>query len=392
MLTMKYLARTLNLTSLLKKKSFFLLGPRSTGKTSLVRSQLPGVKVHDLLDPDVFGRLARRPKLLGEELGDDDRCVVIDEIQKLPSLLDEVHRLIETRKLRFLLAGSSARKLKRGGANLLGGRAWDASLYPLTFAEIPGFDLLRYLNRGGIPHVYLSEDFEEELRAYANLYLREEVQAESLTRKIDHFARFLDVMALQNGEELHYQGLASDAGVPARTLQNYVQLLEDTLIGFQVPAFQASRKRKAITRSKFYFFDIGVVNALARRGLIQPKSELFGKAFEHLLVLELRAYLGYRRRPEPLQYWRTGSGFEVDCVIGNRLALEFKATDLVTERHLRGLKALREEGLVKDYAVVSTDPVARTVDGIRVYPWKDFLSALWADRLLVPPASADIRG
>jgi uncharacterized protein len=378
--------RTLQLPKLLEKKSFFLFGPRATGKTSLIHNQLKGAKVYDLLDADVFARLASRPKLLGEELpassSKTENLIVIDEIQKLPSLLDEVHRLIESRRIKFLLTGSSARKLKHGGANLLGGRAWEASLFPLTSNEISDFDLLRYLNQGGIPHIYLSAEPSEELRSYANLYLREEIAAESLIRKIDQFARFLDVMALQNGEELHYQGLASDSGVPARTLQNYVQMLEDTLVGFQVPSFQSTKKRKAISRSKFFFFDVGIVNCLARRGEIQPKSELFGKCFEHFLFMEIRAYLSYRRKQDALQYWRTGSGFEVDCVIGNTLALEFKATEMVTERHLRGLKALREERLVRDFAMVSTDPVRREVDGVTIYPWQDFLTELWADKLI----------
>ena len=377
--------RTLQLSKLIEKKSFFLFGPRATGKTSLIHEQLQGVKVYDLLDADVFARLAKRPKLLGEELsptnGPFQKLIVIDEIQKLPSLLDEVHRLIESKQMRFLLTGSSARKLKHGGANLLGGRAWEASLFPFTANEITDFNLLRYLNQGGIPHIYLSDEPTEELRSYVNLYLREEIAAESMIRKIDQFARFLDVMALQNGEELHYQGLASDSGVPARTLQNYVQMLEDTLIGFQVPAFQSTKKRKAISRSKFFFFDVGIVNSLAQRGEIHPKSELFGKCFEHFLFMEIRAYLSYRRKQEALQYWRTGTGFEVDCVIGKNLALEFKATDMVTERHLRGLKALREEGMVQNFAIVSTDPVRREVDGVTVYPWQEFLTALWSDQL-----------
>lgn len=382
--------RVLQLPELVKKKSFFLFGPRGTGKTSLVNSQFGGAchpksfaapRIYDLLDADVFARLARRPKLLGEELS-HSKFIVIDEIQKLPSLLDEVHRLIESKQIKFLLTGSSARKLKRGGANLLGGRAWEASLFPLTSNEITDFDLVRYLNHGGVPRIYLSEDPVEELKSYTNLYLREEIAAESLVRKIDQFARFLDVMALQNGEELHYQGLASDSGVPVRTLQSYVQMLEDTLVGFQVPAFQATRKRKAISRSKFYFFDIGVVNCLARRGEIQPKSELFGKAFEHFLFMEIRAYLSYRRRADSLQYWRSGAGFEVDCVIGNRLALEFKSAEMVTERHLRGLKALREEGLIRDFAVVSSDPVRRKLEGVTIYPWQEFLAELWADQVV----------
>lgn len=200
-------------------------------------------------------------------------------------------------------------------------------------------------------------------------------------RRIDQFARFLDVMASSNGEELSYQGLTSDAGVPVRTLQNYVQLLEDTLLGFLVPALGSTKKRKAITRPKFFLFDVGVVGSLTERGEIRPKSELFGRAFEHFLFLELRAYLAYRRRSERLQYWRSTSGFEVDCVVGDRLALEFKASSLVSERDMKGLGALREEGMVKEFAVVSLDPTFRSVNGTKVFPWKKFLSELWADRL-----------
>lgn len=373
--------RALSLPGLLKSSNHFLFGPRSTGKSYLVRQQLPEARIYDLLDSDTYSRLARRPRSLGEELSPSDRLVVIDEIQKLPNLLDEVHRLIETRATRFLLTGSSARKLRRGGANLLGGRARQALLHPLCFPEIPDFDLLSYLNRGGIPRILPRTDYQEELRGYASLYLREEIAAEALVRRIGPFARFLDVMALQNGEELNYEGLASDCGVPARTLQNYVQLLEDTLIGFPVHSFQATRKRKAIARSKFFLFDVGVANIMAQRGEIRPRSELFGKCFEHFLFLELRAYLSYRRLPFALQYWRSVTGFEVDCVVGDRLALEFKSADAVSDRHLRGLKALREEGLIKDYAVVSMDPVPRRVDGIAIYPWREFLGSLWGGRL-----------
>lgn len=373
--------RALSLPSLMRASNHFLFGPRSTGKSFLIRKQLPDVKVYDLLDSEIFSRLARRPKLLGEELSKTDKVVVIDEVQKLPVLLDEVHRLIETKGIRFLLTGSSARKLRRGGSNLLGGRARQAHLYPLCFPEIPQFDLITYLNRGGIPRILPNNDYEAELRGYADLYLREEITAEALVRNISQFARFLDVMALQNGEELNYEGIASDCGVPARTLQNYVQILEETLIGFLVHSFRATKKRKAITRSKFFLFDVGVTNVMAQRGEIKPHSELFGKCFEHFLFLELRAYLGYRQLPQALQYWRSTTGFEVDCVIGDRLAIEFKSTDMVTERHLRGLKALREEGLVKDFAIVSSDPQKRVLDGITVYPWREFLTALWADKL-----------
>ncbi|MFN0117139.1 MAG: ATP-binding protein [Elusimicrobiota bacterium] len=379
---MNPLSRQLDLKELLKKKSIFLLGPRSTGKTFLIQSQLPSLKKYDLLDSETYGKLARRPKLLEEELNPSDKFIVIDEIQRLPLLLNEVQRLIQNRHIHFLLTGSSARKLKRGGANLLGGRAWLASLFPLVSVEIPQFDLVRYFNRGGLPPIYLSSSPEEELRSYVDLYLREEIQAEALTRNLGAFARFLDVMALQNGEELHYEAIANDCAVPARTVQNYVQILEDTLLGFQVSSYAATRKRKAIARSKFFLFDIGVVNTLAERGEIRPKSELFGKCFEHFLMLEIRAFIGYERKHLPLQYWRSTSGFEVDCVIGNEWALEFKSTEFANEHHLKGLKALREEKLIKNYALVSRDTKKRTIDGIVIYPVLEFLENLWKGKLL----------
>lgn len=373
--------RQLNLSALIQKKSHFLFGPRSTGKTFLIEHQLPKAKVYNLLDSDIFARLLRRPKLLSEEVSHPGQLIVIDEIQKLPSLLDEVQRLMTSKQIRFLLTGSSARKLKRGGANLLGGRAWEARLFPLSYSEIPDFSLLTYFNCGGLPSIYSSPYFQDELKNYVNLYLREEILAEALVRKLESFTRFLDTLALNNGEELNFEGLSSDSGVPARTLENYIRVLEDTLFGFQAPPFGQTKKRKAITRSKFYFFDIGIVNHLAQRGEIKEKSELFGKCFEHFLMLELRAYLSYRNSSYPLQYWRSTSGFEVDAIVGKKMALEFKATDLVSEKHLKGLSALKEEKMIDYFAVVSLDPVPRKIHGISICPWQDFLKNLWADKL-----------
>jgi len=376
--------RILDLRALLGRKSFFLFGPRATGKTTLIRKQIPEALIFDLLDDEVYERLLRRPKVIEESLTPETRTVVIDEIQRLPKLLHEVQRLMRSRERVFLLTGSSARTLRRGGANLLGGRAWEAELHPLTSREIPAFDLLRYLNVGGLPAIYLADSPEEELKSYVSLYLREEVFAEALVRKEEYFLRFLDVMALSNGEELHFQGLSNDSGVQARTIQNYVQILEDTLIGFQVPPFLATKKRKAIARSKFFFFDLGVVNRLARRSGIVEGGELFGKAFEHFIARELKSYLSYRRRDHDLSYWRSTSGFEVDFVVGREAAIEVKSSDLVVEGHLRGLRALREEGLWRKYLVVSRDPARRRLDGIEILPWTEFLRLLWKDQLIGP--------
>lgn len=371
--------RLLNLAKLLEKKSFFLFGPRSVGKTTLIKQQFSGAKVYDLLDADVFGTLLRSSKLIEEEFfKSKNRLIVIDEIQKLPKLLDEVHRLIEKHSLRFLLTGSSARKLRRGGANLLGGRAWQASLMPLVTKEIPDFDLLQYLNRGGLPHIYPTENYREELKEYVGLYLREEVQAEALTRNMEAFVRFLDTIALTNGKELNFQNLANDSGVPPRTIENYLSILEDTLLGFKLAPFVKTKKRKAITRSKFFLFDVGVTNSLCHRGEVLAKSALFGDCFEHFLICEIRAYLSYARSEAILSYWRSTSQFEVDCVIGDRVAIECKATHLAHDTHLKGLRALKDEKIFKKYYLVSLDSTTRrTEDGIEIWPWKDFLAALW---------------
>jgi len=299
-------------------------------------------------------------------------------VQKLPEILDEVHRLIEAQKLTFLLTGSSARKLKRGGANLLAGRAWWAELFPLTSNEIPDFDLITYLNRGGLPAVFPSDDYVEELRAYAALYLKEEIQNEALTRKVAQFSEFLDLMALSNGQEISYQSIAGDCGVSPNSIKNYIQILEDTLVAFQLKAFTKTRKRKAISRSKLYLFDIGVTNSLAKRGEIMEGSELFGKAFEHFILLEVRAFLSYTRKNIGMCYWRSTSKFEVDLILDDQWGVEIKSASSIQDKHLKGIRALKEEGNIQNFAAVSCDRYERiTQDNITIFPWKLFLEKLW---------------
>lgn len=376
--------RTLNLLELLSKKSHFLFGPRGTGKTQLIGEQLASsCTVIDLLLDDVYSRLLRRPSLLEEFIPETSNLVAIDEIQKIPALLDEVHRIIEARGTRFLLTGSSARKLRRGGANLLGGRAWESRLFPLTSAELGSeFDLERYLNRGGLPAIYFSDYPEDELKNYLKLYLREEIQAEMLVRRLDHFSRFLDTMGLVNAQELNFEGISNECGVPARTVASYLEVLEDTLVGFQVEPFTRTKTRKAIKRAKFYFFDVGVAGAIAKRGQVRKGSELFGIALEQFVAQELRAYLSYKNSDQKLCYWRSTSQKEVDFIVGAALALEVKSTHNVGQRDLSGLKALREEKLIKRFMVVCDEPIERTSDGIQILPWRSFLTKLWSDELL----------
>ena len=374
--------RKLNLTHLLKKKSFFLFGPRSTGKTTLVLASLPQAKLYNLLDSSIYRALIKRPQILEEE-NQGRKIIVIDEIQKLPDLLDEVQRIMEKRKIRFLLTGSSSRKLKRKGVNLLGGRAWTASLFPLVWPEIPKFNLIQYLNRGGLPHIYNSLDYKEELNAYISLYLREEIQNEALSRNVQAFTEFLDLIAFSNGQEINYESFSQDLQISAGTLKNYISILDDTLLGFKLPGWTKSKKRKAISRSKYYLFDVGVTNTLCQREGIKEKSELFGRTFKHFIILEMRAFLSYFRKRLRMAYWRSVSQQEVDLIVGNELAIEIKGIKDIQDKHLKGLRALKEEKLIKKYFVVSLiDQKRITKDKIEIWPWETFLSQLWKGQIV----------
>jgi len=375
--------RVLNLTALLEKKSFFLFGPRATGKTKLVKTQLKtSALIIDLLRGDIFLKLSKAPWKLEEIINahqPSPRFIVVDEVQKIPMLLDEVHRLIEDKGYTFLLTGSSARKLKSGHANLLAGRAWQAEFFPLIYQEITNFKLYSYLRYGGLPSVYKSNAPDEELYAYINTYLNEEIKAEAMVRNIQGFTRFLQIAAATSGTMLNYSSLASDVGLPATTVKEYYQILEDTLVGFSLPAWTKTIKRKAVSTAKFYLFDVGVMHQLAGVTSIDPCSDRYGIAFEHFIAMELRAYLSYRRRHVKLSYWRSKHGFEVDFIIGDSIAIEVKSSENISNKHLKGLKALQEEGLFKYYFCISLDSMDRLHNDIYLLHWKTFLSRLWTD-------------
>ena len=338
-----------------------------------------------MLESKTFLRLSQRPHLLREEvlaLTSNKYPIVIDEIQKLPILLDEVHTLIEEKKIKFILTGSSARKLKRGGANLLGGRAATFHLFPLVFCEIPNFDLIRALNWGTLPFIYSSSDPENDLIDYVGNYLKEEIRMEGLARNIENFSRFLQTASLCNTELLNFTNIGNDAQISPRTVAEYFSILEDTLIGYVLEPYTKTKKRKAVSTAKFYFFDCGVCNVLAGRRNIKPKTELFGKSFEHFVFAELRAFLSYERDPRPLTFWRSQlSDYEVDFLIGNEIAIEVKGTSLVTERHLTGIKALSEELKLKKKIVVSMDDKPRQIEDIEILPIRIFLTKLWSKNL-----------
>ena len=376
--------RKLQLAPLLAKKSFFLFGPRATGKTTIVRQQLAeNALIIDLLDSRYFLRLSSAPheleSLIAARPAD---IIVIDEIQRIPELLNEIHRLIETRNLTFLLTGSSARKLRRGKANLLAGRVWNAGMYPLIYNEIPDFDLNRYLRYGGMPAVYLSEYPDEELGAYVNTYLKEEILAEGLIRRLPPFSRFLKTISLANGEMINFTKLANDCQVPPSTVTEYVGLLEDTLIGFLLPAWTESKKRKAIKTGKFYFFDPGITHMLAGTEALDRNSNLYGKSFEQFICMELRAYLSYKRIKLPLTYWRSKSNHEVDFLLGTQTAIEVKASGKISSNDFKGLKYLKEEGVLHNFVLVSQDPVSSLTDGILTVHWRKFLYDLWNDKFV----------
>lgn len=359
------------------KKSHFLFGPRQTGKTFLIRRVLPEARVYDLLDSSVYLALSQRPARLAEELSPADKVVVIDEVQRLPMLLNEVHRLIEQRGIRFLLTGSSARKLRGGGVNLLGGRARTRYLHPLTCRELGGhFDLARAVERGLLPSIYFSDDPKADLDAYTGTYLQQEIVAEGATRNVPAFSRFLRVAAFCNATLVNFTNVANDAQVPRTTVYEYFEILRDTLLLHEVQAWRLSRKRKPLASSKYYFFDAGVVSALQGR-LVKTGTPEFGAAFETWLLHELIAWRDYASG-ETVHHWRSTSGFEVDFILGDHTAVEVKAKSNVSPQDLKSLHALAEEKKLKHYLCVSLEPRRRQLESIVIYPYRQFLDALWS--------------
>jgi predicted AAA+ superfamily ATPase len=370
------ITRLLNLAGLLEKKSHFLLGPRQTGKSFLITQSFHSARVYDLLDTSVYLKLSQRPQRLAEELTPKDRVVVIDEIQRLPGLLNEVHRLIEQRGIRFLLTGSSARKLRQGGVNLLGGRARTKYLHPLTQRELGAhFDLNKYISRGGLPSVYFSDDPREDLDAYTGSYLQQEIVAEGATRNISAFSRFLKVAAYCNATIVNFTNVATDAQVPRTTVYEYFEILKDTLILHELPAWRETKQRKPLASSKYYFFDIGVVAALQERQYRQGTPE-YGQAVETYLFHELKSYVDYVSG-EPLAFWKSKSGFEVDFILGDHTAIELKASENIGPNDLKSLKALAEERKLKRYLCVSMEARRRKVGEVTILPIHEFLNNLW---------------
>lgn len=385
---MKKIKRILNI-DLPPGQTAFLWGPRKVGKSTYLKKAFPQSLVYDFLKTDLTLELVKRPSLLREQVLAKDKGVleypiILDEVQKVPQILDEVHWLIENRGLSFILCGSSARKLKRGKVNLLGGRAWRYEMFPLTSSELGEVNLLRALNQGLIPDHYLRDDYQKSLKGYIQDYLKEEVFAEGLTRNIPAFARFFDAMGYSHGELTNFSNIARDCGVDAKTVKEYYQILVDTLLGYMVEPFKKRKSRQIITRTaKFYLFDVGVAGAIIKRHIPEERGESFGRAFEHFILMEIVAHSSYKELDYGISYWRTKSGLEVDFILGDgEVALEVKGKSHIETRDLRALMAFIDEFSPKKALVVCNEKEKRVHGKIEIMPWRMFLEELWEGEII----------
>ncbi len=378
--------RQIDLNMLIKKKSYFLFGARSTGKSFWIKQNVsPDRTLYiNLLSTEHYLRLFENPSLLEGLVEESKRStIVIDEIQRIPALLNEVHRLIENKGHKFLLTGSSARALKRNHANMLGGRASLINFYPLSFSEIPDFNLSRYLTFGGLPRIYLSDEPLLELGSYLTTYIEQEIKLEANIRNLAPFHRFLKSAALNNAELISYANISSDAAVPASTVKEYYSVLEDSLIGYALEPWVESKKRKAIQTSKFYFFDTGVCHSILGIEHLERSSNLWGKSFEQFILMELKSYLSYRQKRKSICFWRSVNKQEVDFIVADDVAIEVKSTKRVSKMHFSGLEALKEENKIKTFYLISEDPIQRIENKfIHVVHWKNFLENLWSDKII----------
>jgi len=395
---MVYFKRVIDLEATLARKSIFLLGPRQTGKSTLLKSRFPEAYFVDFLNPSTFLKYKSEPGRFGKEIqyayeSEGVRLIVVDEVQKLPELLDEVHRQIEEHKdLRFILTGSSARKLKKAGVNLLGGRASRFNLHPIVFPEFEPQNYVRDFDRnicfGFLPSILTSTDPWSDLNDYVGLYLKEEIQQEAIARSLEGFSRFLNTVAMTNAEQINFTQVGNDAQVPPRTVREYYQVLEDTLIGSLLPAFTQTVKRKAITSAKFYFFDPGITNVLLGRKTISRKTKEFGGLLEQVIFGELSAYFDYKGQRDLLFYWRSTSKFEVDFIIkhesGKYTGIEVKTTSHPSKNDYKGLNAFSEDiPLVKKIVVCMVDKPFVDQEVITILPVFEFLDQLWKGRLFL---------
>jgi predicted AAA+ superfamily ATPase len=374
---------------------FFLFGPRGTGKTWWARQTFPAAIHVDLLDPESVRRLGARPERLREIVAAAPRggTVVIDEVQKLPSLLEVVHALIEEHRrdrnhdVRFVLTGSSARKLRRGGVNLLGGRAAEYWLHPYMAAELGGsFELKDAVTSGLLPVIRAADDPAKHLSAYNSLYIKEEVQAEGLVRSVGNFSRFLESISFSHGSVLNLANVSRECGVNRKTAEGYLAILEDLLLGYRVPVFSRRAKRALAVHPKFYFFDAGVFHANRPAGPLDDPEAIAGPALEGLVAQHLRAWCDYGPGNHQLYFWRTRSQVEVDFIVygeGGMDAIEVKNSARIRPEDLRGLKAVREDYPTARLMLLSQSTERLVIDGIMCLPVGEFLKGLTPGRPLL---------
>ncbi len=385
---MAKIKRILNI-SLPERQSAFLWGPRKTGKSTFLKAEFPNSLVYDFLQTDLFLEFSKQPSLLRERLLAKsesvlDHPLIMDDAQKVPQVLDEVHWLIENKGVRFVLCGSSARKLKRGKANLLGGRAWRYEMFPLVSTELEDLNLLRVLNRGMIPDHYMRDGYKKALKAYTQDYLKEEVFDEGLTRSIPAFSRFFDAMGYSHGELTNYSNIARECGVDSKTVKEYYQILVDTLLGRIVAPFKKRQDRQVLSRiSKFYLFDVGVAGSITKRRIEEEKGELFGEAFEHFILMELCANNSYNELDFDINFWRTKSGLEVDFILARgEVAIEVKGTSRVDKRDLRSLNTFIDQYSPRKSFIVCNEREERVHGKIQIMPWRKFLYDLWEGKII----------
>ncbi len=381
---------TRNLLDFPHDSSFFLFGPRQTGKTTAILNYIKD-KPHwhaNLLLSRVFNRYLNDPSLFRDDVlyqikNNEIKIIFVDEIQKIPPLLDEIHQLIEETKVQFIMSGSSARKLKKGAANLLGGRAIVRYLFPLLSYEFfnsdQQYDLQKILQYGSLPGIFFNTPdlIIEKLQSYAEVYLKEEIQQEGLVRNLANFNRFLEVAAQHSSELVNYDNIGRESRVSAKTVKAYFEILSDTLIGHILPAWELSIRKQVALHPKFYFFDNGVNNCLTNSLEGSLHSELRGKLFEQWIINEVRANLKYRKLNLQLSFWRTKAGTEVDLIISKNsnpiLAIEIKALKSIANPHLSGLLSFREEYPQAKSFLICEELYPRTYKDVEILPWKLFL-------------------
>ena len=385
---MAYIRRALEIESLLEESSLFLFGPRMTGKTSYIENELQKKAILSItfLDGDTLEAFQRNPVLLRSMLNDKkEGFVIVDEVQLFPPVLLDIQHIMTHSDIKFLLTGSSARKIKKSGNNLLGGRAGIMSMHPLVWQEIKDVnpELDSIFSTGMLPKIFQSKTYQVLLRNYVRVYLDNEIAAEGESRDLGVFSSFLAFAASENTELMNFSNVSRDIGMSADTIKKWYQILVDTFIGYYLRPYRKGTKRVPVNTSKFYFFDVGVARTAARMAVPTETMTEYGKLFENYIFMELKAYIDYSMSDDELYFWRTREGYEVDFIVENKAAIEVKTSKNITHKELKGLRAFMEENAVKEYIIVCRELFERTTDdGIRIIPWKQFLDNLWDNKII----------